>query len=150
MSHPHHTITVSTAQTMQTRWLRNSAWQLGALTALACSLVWGQANAQTPEPSGHGGHGSHDVPVSAPASSASTAAASQELSEGEVTRWDARSQKITLRHGELKNLGMPPMTMVFTLQDPAQASQIKRGDKVRFRAEQVNGAFVVTHVEAMN
>ena len=33
---------------------------------------------------------------------------SQELSEGEVTRWDARSGKITLRHGELKNLGMPP------------------------------------------
>ena len=72
---------------------------------------------------------------------------SQELSEGEVTRWDARSGKITLRHGELKNLGMPPMTMVFTLRDPAQAGPIKVGDKLRFRAEQVNGAFIVTRVE---
>ena len=71
----------------------------------------------------------------------------QELSEGEVTRWDARSGKITLRHGELKNLGMPPMTMVFALRDPAQAGPIQVGDKVRFRAEQVNGAFVVTQIE---
>ncbi len=75
-----------------------------------------------------------------------TASTPQELSEGEVTRWDARTGKITLRHGELKNLGMPPMTMVFTLRDPAQASQIKVGDKVHFRAEQVNGAFVVTQI----
>ncbi len=73
----------------------------------------------------------------------------QDLSEGEVTRWDARSGKITLRHGELKNLAMPPMTMVFTLRDPAQAATFKPGDKVRFRAERVKGVFVVTHIEPL-
>lgn len=72
----------------------------------------------------------------------------QDLSEGEVTRWDARTGKITLRHGELKNLDMPPMTMVFTLQAPAQIGNIQAGDKVRFRAERVNGALAVTHIEA--
>jgi Cu/Ag efflux protein CusF len=76
------------------------------------------------------------------------AEAQQDLSEGEVTRWDARTGKITLRHGELKNLGMPGMTMVFTLQPPAQIGGIQVGDKVRFRAERVNGAFVVTRIEA--
>ena len=40
------------------------------------------------------------------------------------------------------------MTMVFALQAPAQIGDIKAGDKVRFRAEQVNGAFAVTHIEA--
>lgn len=74
----------------------------------------------------------------------------QDLSEGEVARWDARSGKITLRHGELKNLAMPPMTMVFTLREPAQASQLKPGDKVRFRAERVKGAFVITHIEPLH
>ena len=89
-------------------------------------------------------HSTHHTPAPATASAGS----SQELSEGVVTRWDARSGKITLRHGELKNLGMPPMTMVFALQAPAQIDDIKAGDKVRFRAEQVNGAFAVTHIEA--
>lgn len=99
-------------------------------------LAPGHASAQATD------HDAHHA--SAPATSGDSAPA---LSEGEVTRWDARTGKITLRHGELKNLGMPPMTMVFTLREPAQAGQIKGGDKVRFRAEQVNGAYVVTHIE---
>ena len=77
------------------------------------------------------------------------AAASQDLSEGEVTRWDARTSKVTLRHGELKNLGMPPMTMVFQLRVAAPEPALKAGDKVRFRAEQDQGAFVVTQLEVL-
>lgn len=96
----------------------------------------GQASAQATD------HDAHHA--SAPAASGDSA---QALSEGEVMRWDARTGKITLRHGELKNLDMPPMTMIFTLREPAQAGQIKVGDKVRFRAERVKGAYVVTHIE---
>lgn len=108
-----------------------------ALAALALlALPGGWAGAQAAD---------HDAPhAGTPAESGD---GTPELSEGEVTRWDARSAKITLRHGELKNLGMPPMTMVFALRDPAQAGQVKVGDKVRFRAERVNGAFVVTRLE---
>ncbi len=133
MPHTHHTTPSSAAHSRAARRAR----YLGALAALGFVLACGPANAQT---------------AASSAASASTPATAdkQELSEGEVTRWDARTQKITLRHGELKNLGMPPMTMVFTVQDAAQAAQIKRGDKVRFRAEQVNGAYVVTHLEAIN
>lgn len=143
MTHENHTSAAHAAP----RLLRNSAWHLGALAALGCSLAWGQANAQTRD---HSGNGSHEAPVITPVAASSAAADSQELSEGEVTRWDARSQKVTLRHGELKNLAMPPMTMVFKLQEASLGSQIKVGEKVRFRAEQVNGAFVVTHLEAIN
>ncbi|MEO7105496.1 MAG: copper-binding protein [Rhodoferax sp.] len=35
------------------------------------------------------------------------------MSEGEVRKIDKESKKITLRHGPLKNLDMPAMTMVF-------------------------------------
>ena len=147
MAHSNHTPSAQAARTLQPRWLHHSAWHLGAMAALGWGLAWGQANAQA---SDHSGPGSHGVQTSAPASSEPAAADSQELSEGEVTRWNERTQKVTLRHGELKNLNMPPMTMVFTLQDTGQASQIKVGDKVRFRAEQVNGAFVLTQIEPMN
>ena len=120
---------------------------MAALAALGLGLALGQANAQENEHSSHGNHGAQAT-VATP--SEPTAADQQELSEGEVTRWDARSQKVTLRHGELKNLEMPPMNMVFLLQDLSQASQIKVGQKVRFRAEQVNGALIVTRFEVVH
>lgn len=40
------------------------------------------------------------------------------------------------------------MTMVFALQDPAQGSALQAGDKVRFQVEKVNGALLITHIEA--
>jgi len=90
----------------------------------------------------HSGHAGH-----APASAAAPAAAAQTLTEGEVVRWDARTQKITLRHGEITNLGMSPMTMVFRVQDATLPDSLQAGDKVRFRAERVGGAYHVTHIE---
>jgi Cu/Ag efflux protein CusF len=116
------------------------------LLALATNATLAPARAQSHE--GHGDHGSHGQPAAAAApAAAAPAAATQELSEGEVTRWDARAGKVTLRHGELKNLGMPPMTMVFQLRVPDPG--LKAGDKVRFRAEQDNGSFVVTALELL-
>lgn len=146
MTHANRTTFVQAAQSLQSRFLRHSVWHLSALTTLSLALAWGQANAQATD---HGGHGGHGAPASAATPSTPTAADSQEPSEGEVTRWDARTGKVTLRHGEIKNLGMPPMTMVFALQDPALGRALKVGDKVRFRVADVNGALIVTQIEAV-
>jgi uncharacterized cupredoxin-like copper-binding protein/Cu/Ag efflux protein CusF len=75
------------------------------------------------------------------------AAASKDMTEGEVRRVDLATQKIMLKHGEIKNLGMGAMTMVFQVNDPALLSQVQAGDKVRFRAAQIKGAFVVMSIE---
>ena len=56
---------------------------------------------------------------------------------------ECRHQQITLQHGEIKNLGMPPMTMVFQAKDPAMLAPFKVGDKVQFSADKVNGAYTV-------
>lgn len=69
------------------------------------------------------------------------------LSEGEVRKVDKDAKKITIKHGPLANLEMPPMTMVFQVKDPAMLEQVKAGDKVRFQAEKVGGAFTVTKIE---
>ena len=82
----------------------------------------------------------------APAAAASTAPQA-ELSEGEITRWDPRTLRLTLKHGEIKNLEMPPMTMVFRVADAGVVGDLKPGDKVRFRAEQVSGAYHVQRIE---
>ena len=75
------------------------------------------------------------------------AAFAADMTDGEVRKIDKENQKITLKHGEIKNLGMPAMTMVFRVQDAAALNQFQPGDKVRFNAERVNGAIVVTHIE---
>lgn len=69
------------------------------------------------------------------------------LTEGEVRRVDARTQTITLKHGEIKNLDMPPMTMAFKVQDPALLSQVKAGDKVRFTADKLGGNYTVLSLQ---
>ncbi|MDH4466077.1 copper-binding protein [Acidovorax sp.] len=83
----------------------------------------------------------------APAAATDPATSASDLSEGEVVRWDPRTSKVTLRHGPIKNLDMPPMTMVFTVKDSTHAAAITPGAKLRFRAEQQQGAYVLTRVE---
>ncbi|MBJ2140381.1 copper-binding protein [Delftia acidovorans] len=120
---------------------RTSRTALAVRLALAAALIpaWACAQATAHDHAAHGAQSAETAP----------AAVSQDLSEGEVTRWDARTSKVTLRHGELKNLGMPPMTMVFQLRVAAPEPALKAGDKVRFRAEQDQGAFVVTQLEVL-
>lgn len=81
-----------------------------------------------------------------PAAGASQAAES--LSEGEVRKVDKDAQKITVRHGPLANLDMPAMTMVFQVADAAMLDKVKAGDRVKFRAEKVGGAFTITQIDA--
>ena len=66
--------------------------------------------------------------------------------EGEVRKVDAEAQKITLRHGEIPNIGMDAMTMVFRVKDPALLARVKPGDKVRFTADRVEGALTVLSI----
>jgi len=68
---------------------------------------------------------------------------------GEVRKVDRENQKITIKHGEIKSLDMPPMTMVFTVKDPALLEAVKPGDKVRFGVAREDGKFVVTTIEAV-
>lgn len=70
-----------------------------------------------------------------------------EMSSGEVRKVDKEAQKITLKHGEIKNMEMPPMTMVFKVLDRTLLEKINAGDKVNFNAEKRDGAFVVTAIE---
>ena len=76
-----------------------------------------------------------------------TAAPSVNMTEGEVRKIDLDNKKITLKHGEIKNLDMPPMSMVFSVKDPAILESLKAGDMVKFSADKVNGAFTVLTIE---
>jgi Cu(I)/Ag(I) efflux system protein CusF len=63
--------------------------------------------------------------------------------ESEVRKVDTDAKKITLRHGDIPNLEMTGMTMVFRMSDPTLLAKVKPGDKVRFTADKVDGALTV-------
>ena len=76
-----------------------------------------------------------------------TAMAALPMVDGEVRKIDLSAKKITLKHGEIKNLDMPPMTMVFQVADPAMLEKVKVGDKVQFTVEDKNGAMTVLTID---
>jgi Cu/Ag efflux protein CusF len=63
---------------------------------------------------------------------------------GQVMKVDKATARVTLKHGEIKNLDMPPMTMVFRVRDAAMLEGVAVGDQVRFTAERVDGQYTVT------
>ena len=71
------------------------------------------------------------------------------VSEGVVRKVDKDAKKVTIKHGDLKNLGMGPMTMGFNVLDPTQLDRLAVGDKVSFVAELVGGKLTVTMIEVV-
>jgi Cu(I)/Ag(I) efflux system periplasmic protein CusF len=70
------------------------------------------------------------------------------LAGGEVRKVDKDAQKITIKHGPIRNLDMPGMTMVFRVKDPAMLDQVKAGDSIVFAADNIGGALTVTQIES--
>jgi len=79
--------------------------------------------------------------------SPSAASAEMQMIDAQVKKVDKAAGKVTLSHGPLTNLNMPAMTMVLKVSNVAWLDQMKTGDKIRFMAENVNGAITVVHFE---
>lgn len=69
------------------------------------------------------------------------------LTDGEVRKIDKEAGKLTIKHGEIKHLEMPPMTMVFVVKDKSMLDTIKAGDKVRFMVIEEKGQMLVTDLQ---
>ncbi len=72
-----------------------------------------------------------------------------DMTEGEIRKIDKANNKITIKHGEIRNLDMPGMTMVFQVKDPAMLDAVKSGDKVKFRVERSGGTLVILDIQAV-
>lgn len=69
------------------------------------------------------------------------------LTDAEVRKVDAATGMLTLKHGALGNIGMPPMTMAYKAKDADMVKQVHAGDKVKVRVEDVNGTLTVVKLE---
>jgi Cu(I)/Ag(I) efflux system protein CusF len=94
------------------------------------------------------------LPALAQTAVTGTAGAAQpatgEMTEAEVRKVDKDNQKITLKHGAIRNLDMPPMTMVFGVSNARLLDKVKAGDKVRFTATGEGGKYTVTELQPAN
>ena len=83
------------------------------------------------------------------AQATSTTSAAPETTDGEVRKIDLEAGKLTLKHGDIKSLDMPGMTMVFVVKDKAMLDKLKAGDKVKFKAINEGGKFTVTDIQPL-
>jgi len=81
------------------------------------------------------------------AAATTSAESGQAMTAGVVMKVDKGAGKVTIRHGPIGNLGMPKMTMVFRVKDPAMLDRLKEGDEIRFVADKVDGAYTVIQFE---
>ena len=75
------------------------------------------------------------------------AARADDMTDAEVRKVDKDAGKLTLKHGEITNLQMPPMTMIFGVKDKAMLERVKPGDKVKFQVVKQGGDYVVTELQ---
>jgi Cu(I)/Ag(I) efflux system protein CusF len=110
------------------------------LAAVALMLATAAVAARTTLPEDHSSHHS----ATSAAVNVDTAKA-----EGEVRKVDKEAKKLTLRHGPIANLEMPDMTMVFRVADPKMLDGLEAKQKVRFRADRIEGQLTVTYLEVI-
>lgn len=101
------------------------------------------AMAASAQAASHGG-----APMASETKTDTATKVATDMTDGEIRKVDLDNKKITIKHGAIKNLDMPGMTMVFQVKDDALLNKVKKGDKVRFSAEQSGSAIVVTAIEA--
>jgi Cu(I)/Ag(I) efflux system periplasmic protein CusF len=78
---------------------------------------------------------------------ADEAGAKGELAQGVVLAVDGTAGYVTISHGALQSLGMPPMTMIFRAANAAQLQEIRAGDRVRFRVTSKDGELRAGEIE---
>ena len=63
---------------------------------------------------------------------------------GEVVKIDKAAGRVTIKHGEIKSLDMPPMTLNWRVLPPRLLDDIAVGDRVRFVPARVDGQYTIT------
>lgn len=106
---------------------------------LAAALIAGAAAGKAAA-ADHGTHGGH---AAKPAANAEAS-----LIEGLVKKVDKAGGKVTVSHGPLPN-GMPAMTMTFRVKEAAWIDRLKDGQKIRFAADQIDGAMTLVRIETL-
>lgn len=84
--------------------------------------------------------------VSAVLLSSLTSLAYADWALGEIRRVDVENKRLTIKHGEIKSLDMPPMTMVFYVTNSEMLSGLKVADRIEFKVIEEGKKYKVTDI----
>jgi Cu(I)/Ag(I) efflux system protein CusF len=74
-------------------------------------------------------------------------AATPDMTNGEVRKIDKEAGKITIKHGDIKHMDMPGMTMVFVVKNKALLDKTAVGAQIQFMVTNENGQMMVTDIQ---
>ena len=69
-----------------------------------------------------------------------------EWASGEIRRLDPENKRLTIKHGDIKSIDMPPMTMVFYVKEPSLLGGLQVQDAVEFQATAEGTKYIVTAI----
>ena len=72
---------------------------------------------------------------------------SKDMTDGEVRKVDKAAGKLMIKHGDIKNLDMPGMTMIFQVKDKAMLDKVQTGDKIKFKVVMEDEKMVVIEIQ---
>jgi Cu/Ag efflux protein CusF len=79
----------------------------------------------------------------------SAVAAAQPLVDAEVKKVDRTAARIMLKHGEIKQFDMPPMTGSYKVAEPAMLDKVQPGDHVKFSLDRLNNQYTITKIDVV-
>ena len=69
--------------------------------------------------------------------------------QGVVKKIDLAAAKVTIDHGPVANLKMPPMVMPYHVKNTGELKNLHEGDKVQFTVDKLNTGYTVLHIEVV-
>jgi len=72
-----------------------------------------------------------------------------DMIQGDVLKVDRDLAKVVIKHGEMVALGMPAMTMIFSVPDAAMLDSLKAGARIKFLAQLAPHGLAVTKIESV-
>ncbi len=90
--------------------------------------------------------GMNDMKGMAQPNAQASANVTSEYSDGEIRTLYKDDGKVTIKHGEIKNLHMSAMTMTFSVAAKSMLDKLRVGDKVKFKAVDKSGELQITEI----
>ena len=79
----------------------------------------------------------------------SAIAAAQAPVDAEVKKIDKPAARIVLKHGEIKQFDMPPMTGTYKVAEPGMLDKVQPGDHVKFTLDRLNNQYTITKIDVV-
>lgn len=88
----------------------------------------------------------HIMPMPVKATLTTKSSATKLDARGEIKAIRTSQGKIKIKHGIIDKYGMPAMTMMFKVADPALLNNLEKGSSVDFEIDNSSGGFVITNI----